>query len=29
MKTKYDSEEIMAFVYMALLLVASIALIFL
>ena len=29
MKTKYDAEEIMAFVYMALLLVASIALIFL
>ena len=29
MKTKYDSEEVMAFVYMALLLVASIALIFL
>ena len=29
MKTKYDTEEIMAFVYMALLLVASIALIFL
>ena len=29
MKTKYDSEEIMAFVYMALLLLASIALIFL
>ena len=29
MKTKYDTEEIMAFVYMVLLLVASIALIFL
>lgn len=29
MKTKYDSEEIMAFVYMGLLLLASIALIFL
>lgn len=29
MKTKYDSEEIMAFVYMTLLLVASISLIFL
>ena len=29
MKTKYDSEELLAFVYMALLLVASIALIFL
>ena len=29
MKTKYDAEEIMAFVYMGLLLLASIALIFL
>lgn len=29
MKTKYDAEEIMAFVYMSLLLVATIALIFL
>lgn len=29
MKTKYDSEEIMAFVYMGLLLLASVALIFL
>ena len=29
MKTKYDAEEIMAFIYMTLLLVASIALIFL
>ena len=29
MKTKYDLEEIMAFVYMGLLLVASIALVFL
>ena len=29
MKTKYDSEEILALVYMALLLVASVALIFL
>ena len=29
MKTKYDTEEIMAFVYMTLLLVASVALIFL
>ena len=29
MKTKYDSEEIMAFVYMSLLLLASIALVFL
>ena len=29
MKTKYDEDEIMAFVYMGLLLVASIALIFL
>ena len=29
MKTKYDSEELLAFVYMALLLVASIALVFL
>ena len=29
MKTKYDSEEIMAFVYIGLLLVASIALVFL
>ena len=29
MKTKYDAEEIMAFVYMTLLLVASVALIFL
>ena len=29
MKTKYDAEEVMAFVYMALLLVASVALIFL
>ena len=29
MKTKYDSEELLAFVYMSLLLVASIALVFL
>lgn len=29
MKTKYDSEEIIAFVYMSLLLLASIALVFL
>ena len=29
MKTKYDAEEIMAFIYMTLLLVASIALVFL
>ena len=29
MKTKYDSEELHAFVYMALLLVASVTLIFL
>ena len=29
MKTKYDAEELLAFVYMTLLLVASIALIFL
>ena len=29
MKTKYDAEEVMAFVYMALLLVASVVLIFL
>ena len=29
MKTKYDTEEIMAFVYMSLLLLASIALVFL
>ena len=29
MKTKYDSEEILAFVYMGLLLLASIALILL
>ena len=29
MKTKYDSEEIMAFVYMGLLLLASVALVFL
>ena len=29
MKTKYDADEIMAFVYMGLLLLASIALIFL
>ena len=29
MKTKYDSEEILAFVYMGLLLLASIALVFL
>ena len=29
MKTKYDAEEIMGFVYMALLLAATIALIFL
>ena len=29
MKTKYDTEELLAFVYMALLLVASIALILL
>lgn len=29
MKTKYDAEEVMAFIYMSLLLVASIALIFL
>ena len=29
MKTKYDAEEVMAFVYMGLLLVASVALILL
>ena len=29
MKTKYDSEEILAFVYMTLLLLASVALVFL
>ena len=29
MKTKYDSEELLAFVYMTLLLVATIALVFL
>ena len=29
MKTKYDAEEKIAFIYMALLLVASVALIFL
>ena len=29
MKTKYDAEEVMAFIYMGLLLVASIALVFL
>ena len=29
MRTKYDAEEVMAFVYMTLLLVASISLIFL
>ena len=29
MKTKYDSEELLAFVYMTLLLVVSIALVFL
>ena len=29
MKTKYDAEEVMAFVYMGLLLAATIALIFL
>lgn len=29
MKTKYDTEELLAFVYMVLLLVASISLIFL
>lgn len=29
MKTKYDSEEILALVYMGLLLVASVALVFL
>ena len=29
MKTKYDEDEIMAFVYMSLLLLASIALVFL
>ena len=29
MKTKYDAEELLAFVYMTLLLLASIALIFL
>ena len=29
MKTKYDSEELLAFVYMTLLLVASVALVFL
>ena len=29
MKTKYDSEELLAFVYMTLLLVASIALVLL
>ena len=29
MKTKYDAEEVMAFIYMGLILVATIALIFL
>ena len=29
MKTKYDEDEIMAFVYMGLLLLASVALVFL
>ena len=29
MKTKYDSEELLAFIYMTLLLLASVALIFL
>ena len=29
MKTKYDSEELLAFIYMTLLLLASIALVFL
>ena len=29
MKTKYDSEEVMALIYMGLLLLASVALIFL
>ena len=29
MKTKYDSEELLAFVYMTLLLLASVALVFL
>ena len=29
MKMKYDAEEVMAFIYMGLLLVASVALIFL
>ena len=29
MKTKYDAEEVMAFIYMGLLLVASIVLVFL
>ena len=29
MKTKYDAEEVMAFIYMGLILLASIALIFL
>ena len=29
MKTKYDAEEVMAFIYIGLLLLASIALIFL
>ena len=29
MKTKYDSEELLAFVYMTLLLIASVVLIFL
>ena len=29
MKTKYDAEEVMAFIYMSLLLLASIALVFL
>ena len=29
MKTKYDAEELLAFIYMTLLLLASIALIFL
>ena len=29
MRTKYDAEELLAFVYMTLLLVASVALIFL
>ena len=29
MKTKYDAEEVMAFIYIGLLLVASVALVFL